>query len=107
VRYYLDRKISSMSTPCLLHMPGLSPHNMFDYLEDGSIPEDLFLFVTAPGIWDPSLVPPGGDCLIVGVPAPSSPGPGRAAGSLLARAEKIAACIFPEIRGIRWAWRGS
>ncbi len=43
VKYFLDRKISSMRTPCLLHMPGLSPHNMFDYLEDGSLPEDLFL----------------------------------------------------------------
>jgi phytoene dehydrogenase-like protein len=97
VKYFLDRKISSMSTPCLLHMPGISPHNMFDYLEDGSVPDDLFLFVTAPGIWDPSLVPPGGDCLIVGVPAPSSLDRVEQAGSLLTRAEEIVADIFPEI----------
>lgn len=99
VKYFLDRKISSMSTPCLLHMPGISPHHMFDYLEDGSVPDDLFLFVTAPGIWDPSLVPPGGDCLIVGVPAPSSLDRVEQAGSLLTRAEEIAADIFPEISG--------
>ncbi|MEW6552914.1 MAG: NAD(P)/FAD-dependent oxidoreductase [Actinomycetota bacterium] len=99
VKYFLDRKISSMRTPCLLHMPDLSPHCMFDYLEDGSVPDDLFLFVTAPGIWDPSLVPPGKDCLIVGVPAPSDLQRVDQAASLLARAEEIAAFLFPEISG--------
>ncbi len=97
VKFFLERKVSSMRTPCLLHMPGLSPHAMFDYLEDGGVPSDLFLFVTAPGNWDPSLVPPGGDCLIVGVPAPSSLGRQDQARSLLDRAQELARGIFPEI----------
>ncbi|RJP26400.1 MAG: NAD(P)/FAD-dependent oxidoreductase [Actinobacteria bacterium] len=97
VKFFLDRKISSIRTPCLLHMPGLSPHGMFDYLEDGSIPAELFLFVTAPGRWDPSLVPPGGDCLIFGVPAPSRLDRGAQAEALLDLAEEMAAAIFPEI----------
>jgi phytoene dehydrogenase-like protein len=97
VKFFLDRKISSMRTPCLLHMPGISPHTMFDYLEDGSIPDELFLFVTAPGNWDPSLVPPGGDCLIVGVPAPSRLDRTAQADSLLDLAEEMASAIFPEI----------
>ena len=99
VKFFLDRKISSMRTPCLLHMPGLPPHTMFDYLEDGSVPDDLFLFVTAPGKWDPSLVPPGEDCLIVGVPAPSRLDRAAQAESLLDRAEELAAEIFPELAG--------
>jgi len=99
VKFFLDRKLSSMRTPCLLHMPGLSPHTMFDYLEDGSIPEELFLFVTAPGNWDPSLVPPGGDCLIVGVPAPSSLDRTAQAESLLDLATEMAHAIFPELAG--------
>jgi phytoene dehydrogenase-like protein len=98
VKFFLERKISSMRTPCLLHMPGLPPDRMFDYLEDGGIPEDLFLFMTAPGKWDPSLVPPGGDCLIVGVPAPSRLDRAEQASSLLKLAEKIASEIFPEIK---------
>ncbi|MBN2027411.1 MAG: NAD(P)/FAD-dependent oxidoreductase [Actinobacteria bacterium] len=99
VKFFLDRKISSMRTPCLLHMPGLSPHTMFDYLQDGSIPEELFLFATAPGNWDPSLVPPGGDCLIVGVPAPSSLDRAPQAECLLDLAEEMSYDIFPELAG--------
>lgn len=99
VKFFLERKISSMRTPCLLHMPGLSPHSMFDYLQDGSIPDELFLFVTAPGNWDPSLVPPGGDCLIVGVPAPSDLDRSPQAESLLDLAEEMAYAIFPELAG--------
>jgi len=114
VKFFLDRKISSMRTPCLLHMPGLSPHTMFDYLEDGSIPDELFLFVTAPGKWDPSLVPAGGDCLIVGVPAPSRLDRTSQAESLLDLAEEMAYAVFPELAGATvgsqerlWGWRGS
>ena len=97
LKFFLDRKISSMRTPCLLHMPGLSPHTMFDYLEDGSVPGELFLFVTAPGKWDQSLVPAGGDLLIVGVPAPSDLDRLEQTESLLDLAEEMAAGIFPEI----------
>jgi prolycopene isomerase len=99
VKFFLKRKISSMRTPCLLHMPDLSPHTMFDYLEDGSVPSDLFLFVTAPGNWDPSLVPPGEDCLIVVVPAPSRLDRAAQAESLLEKARELAAGIFPELDG--------
>ena len=63
------------------------------------MPDDLFLFVTAPGKWDPSLVPPGEDCLIVGVPAPSRLDRAAQAESLLDRAEELAAEIFPELAG--------
>jgi phytoene dehydrogenase-like protein len=99
VKFFLDRKISSMRTPCLLRMPDLSPHTMFDYLDDGGVPSDLFLFVTAPGNWDPSLVPPGRDCLIVGVPAPSRLDRAAQSESLLELAQDIAAEVFPEIKG--------
>ncbi len=97
IKFFLDRKISSMRTPCLLHMPAMSPHNMFDYLADGGIPDDPFLFVTAPGKWDRSLVPPGGDLLIVGVPAPSHPDNAEQAGLILDLARDTASHIFPEI----------
>ncbi len=97
LRFTLERKLSSLRTPCLLHMPSLPPQSMFDYLEDGSVPEDLFLFVTAPGKWDPALVPPGGDSLIVGVPAPSRLDRGAQCAALLHRAQDIALDLFPEI----------
>lgn len=61
------------------------------------MPSDLFLFVTAPGRWDPCLVPPGGDCLIVGVPAPSRLDRPHQARSLLDLADELARGIFPEI----------
>lgn len=99
VKFTLDRKITSMRTPCLLHLPDLPPESMFDYLEDGTIPTDLFLFITAPGIWDPLLVPPGKDVLIVGVPAPSSLERSEQCERLLDMAESMAVDIFPEISG--------
>jgi phytoene dehydrogenase-like protein len=97
VKFFLDRKLTSISTPCLLHMPDLSPYRMFDYLEDGSVPDDLFLFVTSPGKWDPSLVPPGGDAVIVGVPAPSRLDRARQAEALLDRAQRLAVKLLPEL----------
>lgn len=99
LKFTLDRKLSSMRTPCLLHMPALPPHSMFDYLDDGTVPDDLFLFVTAPGRWDPSLVPPGGDCLIVGVPAPSRLDRESQCAALLDKAMDIVLDLFPEIAG--------
>jgi phytoene dehydrogenase-like protein len=96
-RFILDRKVTSIHTPCLLHMPDLPPGNMFDYLEDGSVPEDLFLFVTIPGKWDPHLVPPGADAVIVGVPAPSRLDCESQAKALLDGAERIALELVPEL----------
>ncbi len=97
VKFLLDRKLTSMRTPCLLHMPDLSPHRMFDYLEDGSVPEELFLFVTSPGKWDPSLVPSGGDAVIVGVPAPSRLDCARQSEALLDRTQELAVKLLPEL----------
>ncbi len=99
VKFFLDRKVSSMRTPCMMHIPDLPPQSMFDYLEDGSIPSDLFLFVTVPSAWDPMLAPPGKDLLIVGVPAPSDLGRVEQCVGLLDLAERIAVEVFPEIRG--------
>ena len=99
VKLLLDRKLSSMRTPCMMHIPDLPPERMFDYLADGSIPSDLFLFITSPSIWDPMLAPPGKDSLIVGVPAPSDLSKVDQCVGLLDLAERIAGEVFPEIKG--------
>lgn len=98
VKFTLDRAIRSMRAPCLLHLPDLPPDNMFDYLEDGGVPSDLFLFVTAPSLWDASLVPPGRDLLIVGVPAPSGLDRTEHCERLLDAADLLAQDIFPELK---------
>jgi prolycopene isomerase len=99
VKLLLDRKLSSMRTPCMMHIPDLDPEHMFDYLKDGGIPSDLFLFITVPSIWDPMLAPPGKDALIVGVPAPSDLSRVDQCVGLLDLAERIAGEVFPEIKG--------
>jgi prolycopene isomerase len=99
VKFFLDRKVSSMGTPCMMHIPDLPPERMFDYLKDGSIPSDLFLFVTVPSAWDPMLAPPGKDLLIVGVPAPADLSRVEQCVGLLDLAERIAFEVFPEMRG--------
>lgn len=97
VKLLLDRGISRVRTPCLLRLPALPPQGMFDYLEDGSVPDDLFLFVTVPSRWDPSLAPPGKDLLLAGVPAPSSPEREGQCRLLLDRAGELLAEMFPEV----------
>jgi len=77
VKFLIGRRIESARSPCLLHLPDLPPQSMFDYLEGEELPRDLFLFATLPRRWDPSLVPPGKDLLMVGVPSPGGRcGPG-------------------------------
>ncbi len=98
VRFFLEGKIGSMRTPCLLHMPDLDPFRMFDYLENAKAPEDLFLFVTAPSMWDASLAPPGKDMLLVGAPAPSSLERRDSCDAVLDLAQEIALSLFPELK---------
>ncbi|NPV60335.1 MAG: NAD(P)/FAD-dependent oxidoreductase [Actinobacteria bacterium] len=97
VKFFLDGRIRTMRTPCLLHLPDLDPFHMFDYLENGKAPEDLFLFVTAPALWDASLAPTGRDMLLVGAPAPSDLAAGDRCRAVLDLAEEIARSLFPEI----------
>jgi prolycopene isomerase len=97
VKFLLGHRIRSARSPCLLHLPDLPPENMFDYMEDGIIPPDLFLFITIPGIWDEAVAPRGKDILIVGVPAPSRTQNTGLGEKILSRAEDIAGEIFPEI----------
>ena len=97
VKFFLQGRIRSMRTPCLLHMPDLDPFHMFDYLEDGKVPGDLFLFVTAPAAWDASLAPPGRDLLLVGAPAPSGLERSESCRAILDLAQEIARSLFPEI----------
>ena len=99
VKFLLDRRIESVNSPCLLHLPDLPPESMFDYLDGGALPADLFLFITIPRIWDASLVPPGKDVLMVGVPAPRSLEKSGLGEEILDRAEEISKGIFPEIAG--------
>ena len=99
VKFLLDRRIESVSSPCLLHLPDLPPGSMFDYLESGALPSDLFLFITIPRIWDAALVPSCKDVLIVGVPAPGSLDMAGLGEEILDRAEEIVDDIFPEMSG--------
>jgi prolycopene isomerase len=98
-KFLLGRRIQSLSSPCMLHLPDLPPESMFDYLDGGAVPSDLFLFITLPRIWDTSLVPPGKDVLIIGAPAPVRPESSGLGEKILDRAEEMIADIFPEMVG--------
>jgi len=99
-KYFLNRKVIGMRAPCMFHCPDMSPYEMFNYLETGDIPKDLYLFVTVPSMSDPSLAPLGKDILIVGVPAPCDVSKSAQCEGLLDLAEHIAETrLFPEIKG--------
>jgi phytoene dehydrogenase-like protein len=53
------------------NIPFMDPDEMFRYLDDGSTPEDPFLFMPLPTDWDPVVAPAGRQLVMMGVPGPS------------------------------------
>ncbi len=99
-KYFLDRRITSMEAPCMFYVPDMDSSHMFDYLTNGGVPKDPYLFITVPGIADAHLMPLGKDLFMVGIPAPNDLAKVDQCNKLLDLAEDVAENkLFPEIRG--------
>jgi phytoene dehydrogenase-like protein len=99
-KYFLDRRITSMEAPTMFYVPDMDSSHMFDYLRQGGVPKDPYLFITVPGIADPHLMPLGKDLFMVGIPAPCDLTKVDQCNKLLDLAEDVAENkLFPEIKG--------
>jgi phytoene dehydrogenase-like protein len=107
-KYGLDRRVVDLPAPGFFNIPKVNPDHMFDYIEEGGVPEDPFLFTPFPSEWDPYAAPPGKQLILCGVPGPIEVNKENVAQCerILDRAEERLLEIFPQISNhIEWKMR--
>jgi phytoene dehydrogenase-like protein len=107
-KYGLDRRVVDLPAPSFFNIPAVDPDHMFDYIDEGGVPEDPFLFTPFPSEWDPYAAPPGKQLIICGVPGPIEVTEEKVAQCerILDRAERRLLEIFPQIEShIEWKMR--
>ncbi len=107
-KYGLDRRVVDLPTPSFFNIPAVDPDHMFDYIADGGVPEDPFLFTPFPSEWDSYAAPPGKQLIICGVPGPIEVTQENVlqCERILDRAEERLLEIFPQVEShIEWKMR--
>ncbi|MEW6554704.1 MAG: NAD(P)/FAD-dependent oxidoreductase [Actinomycetota bacterium] len=107
-KYGLDRRVVDIPAPGFFSIPAVDPDHMFDYVEEGTVPDDIFLFTPIPSEWDPYAAPPGKQLVICGVVAPIEVNKENIAHCerLLDRGEERLQAIFPQMAThIEWKMR--
>lgn len=107
-KYGLSRSVVDVKAPCYFNVPDMDPLTMYDYIEEGGVPEDPFLFVPVPTEWDSRMAPLGRQMVIMGVP-----GPTRVSGEAVAQCDRILDRaqarlfeLFPAMeRHVEWSMR--
>lgn len=107
-KYGLARRVVDVGAPSFFNKPHVHPDHMFDYIDQGGVPEDPLLFVPMPSEWDPYVAPVGRQLLIMGVPGPSEVTPEKVeqCERILDRAEERLRELFPAIeKNTQWSMR--
>lgn len=108
VKYGLSRNVVELEAPCYFNVPNMEPATMFDYIGDGGVPDDPFLFVPFPTEWDSRMAPLGKQLVIMGVPGPSLVDDRSVehCERILDRAQDRLFELFPAIeRNVEWSMR--
>jgi phytoene dehydrogenase-like protein len=107
-KYGLDRRVVDIPAPGFFNIPVVDPDHMFDYVDEGGVPEDPFLFTPLPSEWDPYAAPPGKQLIICGLVGPIEVNKENVAQCerILDRGEERLLEIFPQIeKHIEWKMR--
>ncbi len=108
VKYGMASKVVDSPSAGFFNIPFMDPDAMFRYLDDGSTPEDPFLFIPLPTDWDPVVAPAGRQLVMMGVPGPSDINPDSLehCRRILDRAEERFFELYPRARKeIMWSMR--
>jgi phytoene dehydrogenase-like protein len=108
VKYGLARSVIETRAPCYFNVPNVEPLTAYDYIEDGGVPDDPFLFVPMPTEWDARMAPLGKQSVIMGVPGPSlvNEGTVEQCERILDRAQERLFDMFPRLEpNIQWSMR--
>jgi len=107
-KFGLSRRVVDLPAPSFFNIPNVDPDHMFDYLDEGGVPEDPFLFTPMPSEWDPYAAPPGKQLVIMGVNGPIEVTEKNVeqCERILDRAEERLLEIFPQIENhVEWKMR--
>ena len=107
-KFGLARRVVDVGAPSFFHKPHVHPDHMFDYIDEGGVPEDPLLFVPMPSEWDAYMAPVGKQLVIMGVPGPLEVTPEKVAQCerILDRAEEKLLELFPAIgENLEWKMR--
>ncbi len=108
VKYGLSRNVVEAKAPCFFNIPNIDPVTMFDYVEQGGVPNDPFLFVPIPSEWDRHAAPLGKQLIMMGVPGPTvvSDQTVEQCERILDRGEQRLFELFPAMeKNIQWKMR--
>jgi phytoene dehydrogenase-like protein len=108
VKYGLERRVIDLPTPSFFNIPNQDPDHMFDYIFDGTVPQDPFLFTPMPSEWDSFAAPVGKQLVMMGVPGPIDVNPETVehCERILDRGEERLFEIFPQIKeNTQWSMR--
>jgi phytoene dehydrogenase-like protein len=104
-KYGLSHRALDVKSPCIFNTPYVNADHMFDYIDEGGVPEDPLLFLPIPSEWDEHTAPPGKQLVIMGVPGPIEVNPRTIAQSeaILAVGEKRLFEKYPKMAAaIEW-----
>ena len=67
-KFLLDKQL--IEEPAIIYMPDAGPDDMFAFLEEGGLPDDMMMMVLVVDRMDPSSVPDGKQLIIAATPGP-------------------------------------
>ncbi|MBN2167597.1 MAG: NAD(P)/FAD-dependent oxidoreductase, partial [Actinobacteria bacterium] len=71
-KYALSKKVADIGSNGVFNVPDMDPETMFDYTDNGGVPEDAYMFTSIPTEVDRNLAEPGKQLIIMGMPGPRS-----------------------------------
>ena len=105
VKYALKRRV--VPHPVVFHMPHLPADNVFEYVEEETVPQDPYLFMPVPANHDPDLAPDGKQLVIVGTAAPPAAS-GDLCSAILDRVHAKVCELYPDLEAaVLWQSRST
>lgn len=105
LKYALDKKV--VPYPTVFYMPNLPGRDAFQYIEDKTVPDDVYIFMPVPSNQDPSLAPPGTQLVIAGTAAPRFAS-AELCNAILDKIHQKVCDLFPDFsKAILWEIRSS
>ena len=105
VKYALDRPL--IPYPVVFYMPDVASRHLFDYINQGSVPDDPYLFMPVPSNLDPGLAPVVKQLVIAGTPVASGAS-NEICQQVLDRVHRRVCLLFPELdKHILWQERST
>jgi phytoene dehydrogenase-like protein len=95
VKYALNRPV--IPYPVVFYMPDMPGHSVFDYIKEGRVPDDPYIFLPVPSNQDPGLAPDGQQLVIAGTAAPAGAS-AKLCNAIIDRVDTKVCALFPGLK---------